>query len=99
MLMDMKARTEATCAIAYYVAGCMDRAKSHTDESVRRASQSRLELLTPVVNLGTETAQSVTWNGIQVHGGMGFIEETGACQHARRPYHHHLRRHHRDPGE
>jgi len=84
MLMDMKARTEATRAIAYYVAGCMDRAKSHSDESVRRASQSRLELLTPVVKgWCTETAQSVTWNGIQVHGGMGFIEETGACQHMR----------------
>ncbi len=84
MLMDMKSRTEATRAIAYYVAGCMDRAKSHADENVRRANQSRLELLTPVVKgWCTEAAQGVTWNGIQVHGGMGFIEETGACQHMR----------------
>ncbi|MCK9261912.1 MAG: acyl-CoA dehydrogenase [Azoarcus sp.] len=84
MLMDMKARTEATRALAYYVAGCMDRARSHADESVRKDNQSRLELLTPVVKgWCTETAQSVTWNGIQVHGGMGFIEETGACQHMR----------------
>ncbi|MBL8438249.1 MAG: acyl-CoA dehydrogenase [Zoogloeaceae bacterium] len=84
MLMDMKSRTEATRALAYYVAGCMDRAKSHPDEAVRKANQSRLELLTPVVKgWCTETAQGVTWNGIQVHGGMGFIEETGACQHMR----------------
>ncbi|WP_333858517.1 acyl-CoA dehydrogenase family protein, partial [Denitromonas sp.] len=46
MLMDMKARTEATRAIAYYVAGCMDRAKSHPDDAVRGANQRRLELLT-----------------------------------------------------
>ena len=84
MLMDMKARTEATRAIAYYVAGCMDRAKSHPDDAVRGANQRRLELLTPVVKgWCTEAAQGVTWNGIQVHGGMGFIEETGACQHMR----------------
>jgi len=84
MLMDMKARTEAGRAIAYYVAGCMDRAKSHPDVAVRRADQARLELLTPVVKgWCTEMAQGVTWNGIQVHGGMGFIEETGACQHMR----------------
>ena len=84
MLMDMKSRTEATRAIAYYVAGCMDRAKSHPDDAVRGANQRRLELLTPVVKgWCTEAAQGVTWNGIQVHGGMGFIEETGACQHMR----------------
>ena len=84
MLMDMKARTEGTRALAYYVAGCMDRAKAHPDEAVRKQNQSRLELLTPVVKgWCTELAQGVTWNGIQVHGGMGFIEETGACQHMR----------------
>ena len=84
MLMDMKSRTEASRAIAYYVAGCMDRAKSSPDADVRKANQTRLELLTPVVKgWCTETAQGVTWNGIQVHGGMGFIEETGACQHMR----------------
>ena len=84
MLMDMKARTEGTRALAYYVAGCMDRAKAHPDEAVRKQNQSRLELLTPVVKgWCTEVAQGVTWNGIQVHGGMGFIEETGACQHMR----------------
>jgi len=84
MLMDMKVRTEATRALAYYVAGCMDRAKAGADSETRSANESRLELLTPVVKgWCTEVAQGVTWNGIQVHGGMGFIEETGACQHMR----------------
>ncbi len=84
MLMDMKSRTEAGRAIAYYVAGCMDRAKSSADADVRRENQSRLELLTPVVKgWCTENAQGITWNGVQVHGGMGFIEETGADQYMR----------------
>ncbi|MDD3327951.1 MAG: acyl-CoA dehydrogenase C-terminal domain-containing protein [Zoogloea sp.] len=84
MLMDMKSRTEAGRALAYYVAGCMDRAHSHPDADVRAANQRRLELLTPVVKgWCTENAQGITWNGVQVHGGMGFIEETGASQYMR----------------
>ncbi|HNA69258.1 MAG TPA: acyl-CoA dehydrogenase, partial [Rhodocyclaceae bacterium] len=84
MLMDMKSRTEAGRALAYYVAGCMDRAHSHPDADVRAANQRRLELLTPVVKgWCTENAQGITWNGVQVHGGMGFIEETGAAQYMR----------------
>ena len=84
MLMDMKSRTEAGRAIAYYVAGCMDRAHSHPDADVRAANQRRLELLTPVVKgWCTENAQGITWNGVPVHGGMGFIEETGAAQYMR----------------
>ncbi len=84
MLMDMKSRTEASRALAYYVAGCMDRAKRHPEADARLYNQRRLELLTPVVKgWCTETAQGVTWNGVQVHGGMGFIEETGAAQHMR----------------
>ena len=84
MLMDMKSRTEAGRAIAYYVAGCMDRAKSSPDADVRKTNQTRLELLTPVVKgWCTENAQGITWNGVQVHGGMGFIEETGASQYMR----------------
>ncbi|MCK6396573.1 acyl-CoA dehydrogenase [Zoogloea sp.] len=84
MLMDMKSRTEAGRALAYYVAGCMDRAHSHPDAEVRAANQRRLELLTPVVKgWCTENAQGITWNGVQVHGGMGFIEETGAALYMR----------------
>ena len=82
--MLFRSRTEAGRALAYYVAGCMDRAHSHPDADVRAANQRRLELLTPVVKgWCTENAQGITWNGVQVHGGMGFIEETGAAQYMR----------------
>jgi hypothetical protein len=51
---------------------------------VRAQSQSRAELLTPVVKgWCTEQAQLVTWTGVQIHGGMGFVEETGAAQYMR----------------
>ncbi|NDY92844.1 acyl-CoA dehydrogenase [Ideonella livida] len=84
MLMDMKARVEAMRALAYYTAGQLDRAASHEDASVRAPCQSRVELLTPVVKgWCTEQAQRVTWLGVQVHGGMGFIEETGAALYLR----------------
>jgi alkylation response protein AidB-like acyl-CoA dehydrogenase len=84
MLMDMKARTEAMRALAYYAAGQMDRAHGHIDADEQRQAQALVELLTPVVKgWCTETAQGVTWNGVQVHGGMGFVEETGAAQHLR----------------
>ena len=62
----------------------MDYAHHHPDEAVRREHQARVELLTPVVKgWCTETSINVTSTGIQVHGGMGFIEETGAAQHFR----------------
>ncbi|MEY8689700.1 MAG: acyl-CoA dehydrogenase [Leptothrix sp. (in: b-proteobacteria)] len=84
MLMDMKARTEAMRALAYFAAGQMDRAHAHIDADEQRQAQALVELLTPVVKgWCTETAQGVTWNGVQVHGGMGFVEETGAAQHQR----------------
>ncbi|HRH88909.1 MAG TPA: acyl-CoA dehydrogenase family protein, partial [Rubrivivax sp.] len=84
MLMDMKARTEAGRSLAYYVAGQMDRAHGHPDHAEREQAQSRVDLLTPVVKAWcTENAQLVTADGVQVHGGMGFIEETGASQHLR----------------
>ena len=84
MLMDMKARTEAMRALAYYAAGLLDRAAGHEDAGVRAQSQSRAELLTPVVKgWCTEVAQTVTYTGVQIHGGMGFIEETGAAQYMR----------------
>ena len=84
MLMDMKARIEAMRALAYYTAGNMDRARRHPEASVRRRSQSFVDLLTPVVKgWCTESALGITSTGIQVHGGVGFIEESGACQHMR----------------
>ncbi|HQR55095.1 MAG TPA: acyl-CoA dehydrogenase [Burkholderiaceae bacterium] len=84
MLMDMKARTEAQRALAYYAAGQMDRARGHADAGQRAAAQALVDLLIPVVKgWCTEGAQLVTATGVQVHGGMGFIEETGAAQHQR----------------
>ncbi|MFO1228627.1 acyl-CoA dehydrogenase [Thauera aminoaromatica] len=84
MLMDMKARTEAQRALAYYTAGQMDRAHGHADADQRRLAQQTVDLLIPVVKgWCTEGAQLVTATGVQVHGGMGFIEETGAAQHQR----------------
>ena len=84
MLMDMKARIEAMRALAYYTAGQMDRAQGHADPDIRRSAQSVVDLLIPVVKgWCTENALGITSNGVQIHGGMGFIEETGASQHLR----------------
>ena len=84
MLMDMKARTEAMRALAYVTAACMDRARHHPDLDERRRSQGRVEFLTPVVKgWSTETSINIASTGIQVHGGMGYVEETGAAQYLR----------------
>ena len=84
MLMDMKARTEAMRALAYVTAACMDRARHHPDPDERRRSQGRVEFLTPVVKgWSTETSINIASTGIQVHGGMGYVEETGAAQYLR----------------
>jgi hypothetical protein len=84
MLLSMRAASEAARALAYYTAGQADRARHHPEAASRANAQARLDLLTPVVkawctDLGVEVAST----GIQVHGGMGFIEETGAAQHLR----------------
>jgi alkylation response protein AidB-like acyl-CoA dehydrogenase len=84
MLMNMKARVEAMRALAYFTAAQMDMAQSHPDPLERRKRQALTDLLTPVVKgWCTENAIVITSTGIQVHGGVGFIEETGACQHMR----------------
>nr|WP_294867564.1 acyl-CoA dehydrogenase [uncultured Pseudogulbenkiania sp.] len=84
MLLTMKSQTEAMRALAYVTAAYMDQAARHPDPAERARYQSRVELLTPVVKgWCTETAQEVTSLGVQIHGGMGFIEETGAAQHLR----------------
>ncbi len=84
MLMTMKAQNEAMRALAYFTAGALDRSKREPDEAKRRASQAIVDLLTPVskawcTDLGVEIASL----GVQVHGGMGFVEETGAAQYYR----------------
>jgi alkylation response protein AidB-like acyl-CoA dehydrogenase len=84
MLMSMKAHAEATRALAYVVAGAMDKGHRHPDKEERARSQALVDLLIPVVKgWSTETAIEVASTGIQVHGGMGFIEETGAAQYLR----------------
>ncbi|MEO8936864.1 MAG: acyl-CoA dehydrogenase [Burkholderiaceae bacterium] len=84
MLMGMKARIEAMRALAYYTAAQIDQAHSHPDPVERQKRQAITDLLTPVVKgWCTENSLDITSTGIQVHGGVGFIEETGACQHMR----------------
>ena len=83
MLMLMRSQIEAMRAMAYYSAALIDFEHHGTDEQ-RAAATHRLSLLTPVVKGWlTETAQEVTSLGVQVHGGMGYVEETGAAQHYR----------------
>ncbi|HEV2979433.1 MAG TPA: acyl-CoA dehydrogenase [Casimicrobiaceae bacterium] len=84
MLLSMKAQTEAMRALAYVTAAALDNARAHPDAKARGQHQAFVELMIPVVKgWCTETAQEITSTGVQVHGGMGFIEETGAAQHYR----------------
>ena len=84
MLMMMRAQIEAMRAIAYYTNSALDRSRHHGDEAVRRANHARMDLLTPVVKAWcTDLGVDIASLGVQVHGGMGFIEETGAAQHLR----------------
>ena len=79
MLLRMKALTQAARALTYYCAGQTDRA-SLGDEAAR----ARADLLTPLVKAyGTDVGVEVTSLAVQVHGGMGYVEETGAAQHYR----------------
>ena len=84
ILMTMKAQTEAMRAFAYDAAASLDIAKRHPDKAVRNAAKARIDLLTPVVKAWcSDSGVEVASLGIQVHGGMGYIEETGAAQHYR----------------
>ncbi len=84
MLLTMKAYIEAMRSIAYVTAADLDLAHRHPDAGVRASHQSRVELMTPVVKgWSTEMGQVLTSIGLQVHGGMGYVEETGAAQYLR----------------
>jgi 3-(methylthio)propanoyl-CoA dehydrogenase len=84
MLMSMRAQTEAARALAYVGAGLSDLAHHHADEATRKANLAVYEYLVPVIKgWSTEMSENVARDGVQVHGGMGFIEETGAAQHYR----------------
>src|SRR5579863_2180671 len=83
MLLMMKSQTEASRALALYAALQFDLAE-YGPASERRAAQARGELLTPIVKgWCTEIGNEVAAIGVQVHGGMGFIDETGAAQYVR----------------
>jgi len=84
MLMLMKSQTEAMRALAYVTAAALDAAHLHPDKEARKRNQAFVDLIIPVVKgWCTETGIDVASLGVQVHGGMGFIEETGAAQHYR----------------
>jgi 3-(methylthio)propanoyl-CoA dehydrogenase len=84
MLLLMKSQTEASRALILYTAFQFDLAQYSADAAVRAAAQTRGELLTPIAKgWCTEIGNEVAGIGVQVHGGMGFIEETGAAQYVR----------------
>jgi 3-(methylthio)propanoyl-CoA dehydrogenase len=84
MLMTMRAYTEAMRALGYVTGAAIDNARHAPESAQRNQHQAFVDLMIPIVKgWCTETAQEVTYLGVQVHGGMGFIEETGAAQYYR----------------
>ncbi len=84
MLLTMRAHVEASRALTYFAAAHLDRSKKATDETERQKAAAFVDLLTPVVKgWSTDIGVEVASIGIQVHGGMGYVEETGAAQHMR----------------
>ena len=84
MLMVMRSQIEAMRALVCVCAASVDLASHAEDSAVQKAAELRMALLTPVVKGWlTETSQELTSLGIQIHGGMGYVEETGAAQHYR----------------
>ena len=84
MLMIMRALVQGCRAMAIMAAGACDRARHHPDAAVRQEQQALYEVLVPLVKgYSTETSLEVVNLGVQVHGGMGYIEETGAAQYYR----------------
>ncbi|MEQ8815025.1 MAG: acyl-CoA dehydrogenase [Thalassobaculum sp.] len=84
MLLTMKAQIEAMRGLVYDVAAAIDVADRHPDAGERKRAQARVDLLIPVAKAWcTDAAVEICSTAVQVHGGMGFIEETGAAQHYR----------------
>jgi acyl-CoA dehydrogenase len=84
MLMQMRSMTAAARTICYATAVALDISVRATDAKVRAAAAARGALLTPIAKaFSTDIGNEVTSLGVQIHGGMGFIEETGAAQHYR----------------
>jgi len=84
MLMSMRARIEAMRGLAYVTAAALDNAHQNPEVAARTQAQAFAELMIPIVKgWSTESAIDIASLGVQVHGGMGYIEETGAAQHLR----------------
>jgi hypothetical protein len=84
LLMNMRSQTEAARALAYVGAALYDAAHHGGDAETRAQNQAVYEYQVPIIKCwSTELSQDVARDGVQVHGGMGFIEETGAAQHYR----------------
>jgi len=84
MLLSMKAQIEAMRALAYTASAALDKSRHHPDDKERRRNQALVDFLIPIVKgWCTESSIEVASTGIQVHGGMGFVEETGAAQYLR----------------
>ncbi len=84
MLLTMRSLTRAARAICYATAVALDRARRASDERARTAAHARASLLTPIAKaFSADVGNEVASLGVQVHGGMGYIEETGAAQHFR----------------
>ncbi|WP_447928328.1 acyl-CoA dehydrogenase [Vreelandella sp. EE27] len=81
MLLSMRARTDALRALALYCAGQLDIARRSDTPAEREAAQALIDVLIPIVkSFSTDQAVDIASLGIQVHGGMGYVEETGAAQ-------------------
>ncbi len=84
MMMTMRSMTDAARAICYTTAGALDRSHRESDAAARKQAGERNALLTPVAKaFSTDIGNEVTSIGVQTHGGMGFVEETGAAQYMR----------------
>ena len=84
MLMTMRAQIEAMRALGYYTAAGIDGSLKTADREAAREQQDRVDLLIPIVKAWfTDLGNEIASTGVQIHGGMGFIEETGAAQHLR----------------
>jgi len=84
LLVRMRARIEAMRGLLYETAAQSDVAHAHPEAEARARAKRRVDVLVPIAKgWSTETGQDVASDGVQVHGGMGYIEETGAAQHLR----------------
>ncbi|HEV2008774.1 MAG TPA: acyl-CoA dehydrogenase C-terminal domain-containing protein [Burkholderiales bacterium] len=84
MLLTMKSQVEAMRALAYTVSAALDKSRHHPDDKERRRNQALVDFLIPIVKgWCTEQGIEIASIGMQIHGGMGFVEETGAAQYLR----------------